>query len=393
MTATPEAPVRLAAILQEHVDKLGGAAFIGRHQSLVETNDDGSRWYYDPENPEVRYQSVTWTISSTESAPWLPAWAAGLAADVCLDNWALIGDMVAAVGVPATRTWIASEAKVQRELAADVGTYLHDVLEARLLSMPIPAPPEHVLGRTLKTSGEIMQITDEMLAVWAMGIDHFLADYRVRPVMAEATVCNPIEGYAARVDLMAEFPGYGLGLVDLKSGMVKQSATAQLTAQRHATEVWLPLGERIDMPPAQWGAVLHLRPKWQRGYKLQRVPTGPSEWSWFRALTRALKERERPASEVMYPPIFDADGEAAALVESPMVEDTGLRCAKALQGAGFTWLHELANVPVEQVVSDLKRGTGIKGVGPKAVDALRGLLAAQGLSFAGESLAEIAEVA
>lgn len=388
MTAVQTEPTRLAKALREHVDKLGGAAFIGRHAGLVETNNDGSRWYFDPENPEIRYQSVTFTISSTESAPWLTGWAAGLSADVCIDNWAELGDMAATVGWPAVRAWLTQEAKVQRELAADVGTHLHDVLEARLLAMPIPAPPTHILGRTLKTGGEVIVITEKVIDEWAKGIGHFLDDYRIKPVMAEATVCNPIEGYAARVDLGAEFPGHGLGLVDLKSGAVRASATAQLTAQRHATEVWLPLGERIEMPRYEWGGVLHLRPKWERGYKLQKVPTGPSEWSWFRAMTRLLKERERErdANEVLYPPIFDADGEPAALITSPMVEDIGLRCAGALRAAGYGWLHDVAAIDVTQVKA-------IKGVGPKAIEALRALLAVHGMTFAGETLETKAEVA
>lgn len=366
---------------------LGGASFIGRHPSTPLDSDDGSRWYLDPDDPSIRYQSVTWTISSTESAPFLMPWAAGQAVDEFIAHWAEIGDMASTLGWPEVRTWLVGEAKVQRELAADIGTWLHDVLEARLLGMVVPEPPAHIMGRTLRTGQERIHITVPMLNAWASGIGNFLDDYRPVPVMAEATVCNPIEGYAARIDLMAEFPGHGLGLMDAKSGAVKDSATAQLTAQRHATEVWLPLGDRVDMPRADWAAVLHLRPKWQRGYKVRRVPTGPAEWAWFRAMNRLLKERERDRepSEVMYPPIFDVAGDAVALLGSPMVEDTGLRCAGALRAAGFTWLHELAAIEVKDVLSDPKRGTGIKGVGPKAVDALRAMLATEGLTFAGEA--------
>lgn len=386
MTAAPEAPAQMASALRSiDPEKLGGTQFIGRHGGLVETNDDGSRWYTDPSDPTISYQSVTWTIGSTDSAPWLAAWAAGLAADVCLDNWARVGDMLAAVGPGPVRAWLAAEAKAQRELAADVGTHLHDVLEARLLEMPVPAPPEHILGRTLRTGGEVQVITERVLKLWGRGVDHFLTDYRIKPVMAEATVCNPIEGYAARVDLMAEFPGLGLGLVDMKSGAVKATATAQLTAQKNATEVWLPLGDRVDMPAADWAAVLHLRPKWERGYKLQRVPTGPSEWAWFRAMNRLLKEREREreAPKVIYPPIFNAGGEPVALITSPMVEDTGLRAAKALRSAGFVWLHEIAAVDAVTVQA-------VKGVGPKAVEALRGLLAEHGMTFADETAKKVA---
>ena len=125
-------PTQLAQALLEYAHILGGARFIGRHDGLVETTD-WSRWYYDPEDPQARYQSVTWAISSTESAPWMPKWAAGLAADVCIDNWADLGEMASAIGWPAVRAWLAAESEIQRRLAADIGTYLHDVLEARLL--------------------------------------------------------------------------------------------------------------------------------------------------------------------------------------------------------------------------------------------------------------------
>lgn len=379
-------------------DKLGDAPFIGRHDSLVDTNDqDGSRWYTDPDDPSIRYQSCTWTISSSESSPWLMAWAAKLAAEVAADNWAEMGDMAAAVGWPATVAWLKAEAKRQRELAAEVGTWLHDVQEALLLGRDgcIPDPPPWILGRRLTTGGGDVVITRTVLDQWADGLLNFITDFRLVPVMSEATVCNPIEGYAARVDLGAEFPGHGLGLVDTKSGAPRQSVYAQLTAQMHATEVWLPLGERCEMPRFEWGGVLHLRPVWERGYKLRRVPTGASQWAWFKAANRLLKERERQpdiTKLALYPPVFDKDGAAVALIDCPMVEDTALRCRGALADAGLRWLHELAAFDVADVASDPKRGRGIKGVGPKSVEAIRDLLAEHGMTFADES-AQTVEVA
>ncbi len=391
MTAVEtEVPVVLADALQGIAHLLGGAAFVGRHPTSALDGADGSRWYIDPDDSSLRYQSVTWTIGSTTSAPWLPAWAAGLVADVVVDEWSTLGAMARAEGLTAVRRYLTAQATLQRELAADVGTHLHDILEARLLDMPEPCPPEHVLGRRLKTGGDVIDITEETLTEWAEGITHFLTDYRIRPVMAEATVCHPIEGYAARIDLGAEFPGLGLGLVDLKSGAVRKSAIAQLTAQKNATEMWLPLGERVEMPRFDWGAVLHLRPKWARGYKLQRVPTGPGEWAWFRAMNDLLKRREddRDDLEVIYPPIFDAAGEPAALIECPMVEDLPVRCARILAAEGFVWLHELAAVRVTDLLSVPASKTsprrGIRGIGPKAVNELRGLLAVHDMSFADE---------
>lgn len=395
MTAVDlEVPVRLADTLAGIRDKLGDARFIGRHIGLVETNDDGSRWYTDPDNPEITYQSVTWTIGSSESAPWLMDWAAKLAAEQTAEHWADLGDMAATLGWPAAIVWLKGEAKRQRELAAAVGTWLHDVLEAFLLDMPIPDPPKWILGRRLTTGGEDMVINRQTLDAWAVGIMNFITDYRLVPVMAEASVCNPIEGYAGRVDLGAEFPGHGLGLVDLKSGQPRKSVMAQLTALMRATEVWLPMGDRIEMPRFEWGAVLHLRQTWERGYKLRRVPTGPEQWRWFQACTRLLKAREsQPDLERMalYPPVFDPEsGEVLGVPVAPMVEDTGLRCAKALRAAGFTWLSDLARFTVADVQSNPKAGTGVRGIGPQAIKDLRAMLAGHGLTFADEATEGVA---
>jgi len=395
--AQTEVPPRAADILAPIVHLLDGARFIGRHEDVLETGEhDGSRWYLDPADPSIRYQSVTWTIGSSQSAPWLMAWAAKLAAEVAVEYWALLGDLAADDPVYAVK-WLKAEAKRQRELAAEVGTWHHDVLEAFLLDATIPDPPPWILGRRLTTGGEDMVITQSVLDQWADGITNFITDYRLTPVMAEATVCNPIEGYATRVDVGAEFPGYGLGLVDMKSGQPRASVMAQLTAQMHATEVWLPMGERIEMPPFEWGAALHLRGVWERGYKLRRVPTGRAQWEWFQAANDLLKAREdQPDLERMalYPPVFAEDGTVERLPTIPMIEDTGLRCRTQLIAAGLRWLHELAEFEASDVLSvaatKKRPARGIKGVGPKSVDAIRGLLAEHGLTFAGETVEEVA---
>jgi hypothetical protein len=390
--------IPIAKVLESIREQLGDASFIGRHGGVVDTDDHtGSRWYTDPEDPEVFYQSVTWTISSSESAPWLMAWAAKLAAEYAVDHWSEVGGLMRDVGPMGVVAWLKEEARRQRELAAECGTWHHDVLEAILLDQAIPDPPKWVIGRRLTTGGEDFLITQETLDRWADGILHFITDYRLVPVMSEATVCNPIEGYAARVDLGAEFPGHGLGLVDMKSGRPRVSVMAQLTAQKNATEVWLPLGGRVEMPAFEWGAVLHLRQTWERGYKLRRVPTGPAQWAWFRSANRLLKSREeQPDLERMalYPPEFDEAGDVVRIPTIPMLEDSGLRCAKPLIGAGLRWLHEVAEFTAEDLLS--KPGTktrparGVKGVGPKSIEELRLALAQHGLTLAGEQVGEVA---
>src|SRR5512142_1978612 len=102
MTAAPVEPVRLAGVLQSVAHLLDGARFIGRHPVQPDDGDGWSRWYPDPDDPSLQYQSVTWTISSTEWAPWLPQWAAKLASEQAAEHWADLGDMAAAVGWAAT---------------------------------------------------------------------------------------------------------------------------------------------------------------------------------------------------------------------------------------------------------------------------------------------------
>ncbi len=375
------APERLASVLAGIADQLGDARFIGRHATLVDTDQhDGSRWYTDPDDPEVHYQSVTWTIGSSQSAPWLMAWAAKLAVEFSVDHWSEIGGLMRAETPDRVVAFLKAEAERQRELAAECGTWFHDVLEAILLDAVIPDPPSWILGRRLTTGGEDMVITQTVLDQWADGIVNFITDYRLVPVMAEASVCNPIEGYATRVDLCAEFPGYGLGLIDLKSGSARPSVMAQLTAMMHATEVWLPLGGKVPMPRCQWGAVLLLRQTWDRGYKLRRVPTGPEQWAWFQACTRLLKARESQpelSRMAMYPPHFGVDGSVQGIPALPMIEDTGWRCAKALRTAGLSWVAELAQFTAADVQA-------IKGVGPKSIDTIRAVLTGHRMAFADE---------
>jgi hypothetical protein len=143
------------------------------------------------------------------------------------------------------------------------------------------------------------------------------------------------------------------------------------------------------MPRCDLGAVLHLRPRWQRGYKLR--PIGPQElaagWRWFQRANEHLISRERAGDIddlVMYPPQFDTGGAVVDIPKVPMVEDAGIRCARLLVATGFTWLDELTGWAVADLLSDPKRGTGIKGVGPKAIEDIRRVLAEHGLALAGE---------
>jgi hypothetical protein len=141
------------------------------------------------------------------------------------------------------------------------------------------------------------------------------------------------------------------------------------------------------MPRFQAAAVLHLRQVWDRGYKLRPVPTGARQWAWFTACNRLLREREAQAGidgSVMYPPTFGPDGAVIDIPKVPMIEDSGLRCRNVLRAAGFAWLHELTGFTTSDLLSDTKRKTGVRGVGPAAIDDIRRVLGEHGLTLAGD---------
>ena len=387
MSAATLAPSRLAEVLRPFADMLGDAQFIGRHEDgQAENGADGSRWYTDPYRPGRRYLSVTWTIDSTESAPWRMPWAGTIAAEVVVDNWSELGALMRAHNGPQLALkWLKGEADRQRKLAMAVGSWQHDALEALITpGKAIPDPPEWMLGRMLRNGGERILITRESLDSWADGLLAFLTQYRAQVVMSEATIANPELGYATRVDLVVWCPGIGLVLIDLKTGRVSRYVRMQMAAMLRAPEVWIPGGGRIDMPACDEVAVLHLRPRYEYGFKLIKLDADEVEQGWdeFQAATTLVKTRERSGEyerSVLYPPEFSPSGEVVRIPTVPMVEDSGLRCRSALRAAGLTWIHELA----EFTQADVR---AIRGVGPKAIDDLRVLLHQHGLAFAGEQM-------
>ena len=88
---------------------------------IVGRLDEGSsRWYVDPLDPDLRYESVTTILSRAESLPWLAPWAAKLAAEyvaACLDE---LVDLHRTEGPGAVINLVKSQAQRRRELKADI---------------------------------------------------------------------------------------------------------------------------------------------------------------------------------------------------------------------------------------------------------------------------------
>lgn len=325
--------------------------------AVGQTEEHGSRWYVDPIDPSRRYESVTTILSMAGESSWMAPWGAKMAAEWIGRNFATYAEALAVLGPEGAARWYRDVFKAERDIKADLGSHQHHILEALLLDAPIPDVPEHLVGVVI--DGE--QVDHDAISD---GLLRFLSDYDVTPVFAEATVVNPVHGYAGTLDLIADLPGIGRALIDCKTGAkIKDEVGLQLAPYRFAREVWLdPFGNRCDVPDVDVCAVLHLRRSYQRGYKLIEVEAGPDQLAQFLTLHRAIRVRE--AISTLPRTVLRAPGQAE------LIEDVyGLsRYARALSTAGLETLSDLAAF----TPTDLR---AIRGIGPKAIDAIADTLA------------------
>lgn len=354
--------------------------------------DGKSRWYVHPETG-AEYLSVTFVTSRTNSKPWLAPWSAKLAAEYAVDfqaHWLATARDARQVAIAnrenpdeAARDAAVDEIKrvaaAQRALKADVGTYVHDVIEALLLDTPIPGIPEALDGRIVEWQGEIILICQEWLDGILDGWFNFMADFDPEPIAAECTVASDEHEAAGTIDGLYRFrdarspSGFRIRLVDVKTGLhLDADVLAQLGPYYRFPKLWLRNGMIVDKPQIDDAAVLHIRPSYSRGYKLLAVSQAELDlgWTWWQAARAQLHAGEEVPSRfgrAWYPPT--ADGTQPP----PMVEDLTSYpgCSRAvapLVDAGFEWLADVALLTRADVLA-------VKGVGPETVDALERVLA------------------
>lgn len=322
--------------------------------------DDGDyRWYEHPATGE-RYESVTAIISAANSKPWLSPWAAKLAAIFAVEQHDFIGTSITSAGREPTVALIAAAAKKKRELAADIGSYQHAVIEALILRGELPSIPDHLVDA--EVDGERVDL-DEI----TMGFLNFVQDHDPKFHLAEATVSNELHRYAGTLDIVLELRGLGVGLVDVKSGKVLDNLMgAQLAAYRRADSVWLDkFGNTAPMVPVDFAAVLHLRRDYARGYKLLEVPAGGDQFDWFAQMARQYHTGQRLGSKLARKALYPALDDGTQPL--PLIEDTDLRCRGALIAAGILTVDQLIDTAPANMAA-------IKGVGPKALEDITALL-------------------
>ena len=237
---------------------------IGRAENL-----DGNHTYVHPVSGEI-YPSVTSIISATNSKSFLVAWAAKLAAEWAADNHALIGTLLDAEGREAAVDVIKGAAKRKRELKADTGSYVHHVVEALILDLPIPSIPDELVGKDFDGEPLTQVLVDAIVDGFMAFCEHFAVDFQ----MAEVTVCNRRKRYAGTLDLGVVIDLGDLGklrlVIDVKTGVrLDMTMVVQQAAYSDPdNEVWLPNGQIEPLPHFEGAGVLHLRREYADGYKL-----------------------------------------------------------------------------------------------------------------------------
>jgi hypothetical protein len=347
---------------------------------LVEQPNGKGRWYEHPLTGD-RYESVTHILGAGLSKPWLAPWAAKLAARSAVERQAEWLAILAADGPEAAITWLAAEAKRLRELKADIGSYVHHVIEALLLGAPIPGIPEHLNG--VWVDGEL--IDQEWLDLLIDGWLNFYADHDPDTICAEATVADDELKVAGTLDWLGRLPKTRfadllLG-IDAKTGKhLDVTYTWQAEAYRRMPFLWLPEGRIARKPIPERFLILHIRGEYERGYKLIPMHTGDAEWGAFLACRDILRaEADAPPIEHELPvyPLLPDGSEPPVLIEDVYGHPGYRRYVTPLRAAGLRTLEDVAQFGP----ADLRQ---IKGLGEKAPDVLAGLLALHGLSFASE---------
>ena len=179
------------------------------------TRDDGHRTYPFPPTGEA-FTSITTILSESEGKQaYLVPWSARLAAEKAVDNLDTVAGILAEHGPEEGRAaavaYLKDTAKQARELKADVGTHVHDVVEALILwadspdrtgtDIAIPVLPEHLEGAEYDD-----EPVEDVVGWMVEGFLNFIGDWKPVFRASEMTVFNPALKVAGTLDIIAELP-------------------------------------------------------------------------------------------------------------------------------------------------------------------------------------------
>ncbi|MGW5123221.1 hypothetical protein ACWEQ7_03995 [Streptomyces sp. NPDC004069] len=235
-----------------------------------------SQGWYRVKGTDLKLRRVTTILEQgCSKGDALTFWAGNITAETAMDN---LPYLVSSSLHPDQRTeaydWLRRAHTRKKDERADVGSAVHELIEAKVLGTPMP---EELL-------------TDPNLTPYLHHFLTFVEDWQVEFEASEMVVGNEEDGYAGTLDYLLRSPLIAAALAvyfetevppdtvlvgDTKTGGeldvkgVYPEAALQMSAYRKAKVAWLRDGTKVPMPRTFWaGVVLHLRPE---GYRL--IPT------------------------------------------------------------------------------------------------------------------------
>lgn len=214
--------------------------------------------------------SVTKILELGIPKPGLVHWAAIEVARCAMDY---LPRLVRARGEEArenTYQWLRRAAERRRDSAANLGTSIHDAVDASILGAPWPQPTEE---------------QKPFLEAFARFCDRWQPEFEA----SEMVVANLADGYAGKGDawMRLALPGFGrvLAIADWKTGKdIYPEVATQLAAYARAEVGWLRDGTQVAPPKPDHAIVVHFRPdKYPQtgGYRVRPVDISDDTYGAF----------------------------------------------------------------------------------------------------------------
>jgi hypothetical protein len=237
------------------------------------------RYYWNGEGP---YPGVTTVIRALDK-PAIIEWAKRETARCAVDNYDLVGELIARGGPKAAADWLKSIPDYIRDTAGDLGSGVHEKAEAISRSQEVTVPVEQI--------------------PYVTAYRRFLTDYAPDFISLERYVFSE-KGYGGTYDWLARMVIRNRKVVvlgDTKTSKdVYPEISMQLAALGNADWIGLPeYPKKYPIPKIDTFAVLHIRPdKYARGYRLIEYRVGPDEYDAFLACLRLTNWKATNASVI-----------------------------------------------------------------------------------------------
>jgi hypothetical protein len=226
--------------------------------SVRTTSKSGTRWY---EWKGERFWSVTTIIGGGLPKPALINWAKKFTAEYACDNLKRLNallepDEVGYVDREGAVDWLKNASFRDRDRKADIGTAIHEAIEAHVLGKPRPEWPLLLRPRMQAFERFLAEYEPTFVPAPVVG-QHVELGNGV--LLAEAPVFNREQHYAGTLDGVVEIGGRTL-VLDVKTSAkgIYPEIGMQLAAYRFAEFVGLPDGSEQALPATDGAVALHL---------------------------------------------------------------------------------------------------------------------------------------